>query len=67
MSDVEVVDALMSKARGHCRLLFFKFEDERQETLNVRRRDVVTVGTLNERLSLEIEDGDEASHREEQD
>ena len=58
MADVHVVYALVGKTG--CDLLAFllHLEAEREESFDVGGRDIVSVGALDERLALEIEDCD---------
>ena len=64
MPDVHVVHPLARKARRHLLPFLLELEDDRQKLLDVRRRHVVAVRPLDERLALEIEDGDERGHRD---
>lgn len=50
VSDVEVVDPLTREARRHVRALLLLLQYEGQEALDSVRRDVVAVGSLDERL-----------------
>ena len=57
MADVHVVHGISREARRHLLTLFFEFEDYGQEAFDVGRGDVIAVGTLDEWLALEVEDG----------
>lgn len=62
MSDVHKVDSLISEAGSDLLALLLEFEDKREEALYLSSRNIVSVRTLNKRLSFEVEDGYEAGH-----
>ena len=57
MADVHVIHGISREAWRHLLTLFFEFEDYGQKPFDVGRRNVIAVGTLDERLALEVEDG----------
>ena len=57
MADVHVIHGISREAWRHLLTLFFELEDYGQEPFDVGRGDVIAVGTLDERLALEVEDG----------
>lgn len=62
MADVHEVDALVRETWGNLLPFLFYVENERQETFDVRCWYIVSVRALDERFSLEVEDGYEAGH-----
>ena len=63
MSNMHVVDPLVRETGRHLLSILFDLQHERQESLNVRRRDIITIRALDQRFSFEVENSDEAGHR----
>ena len=64
MPDVHVIHPLPGEARRDLLSLLFQVKDYGQELLNVRRRNIVAIGPLDEGLALEVEYCNQACHRE---
>ena len=64
MPDVHVIYPLPGEARRDLLSLLFQVKDYGQELLNVRRRNIVAIGPLDEGLALEVEYCNQACHRE---
>lgn len=62
MADVHVVYALTGDTRGDLLTLLFDIKDEGEKAFNIGWGHIVSVGALDEGLSLEIEDGYQTSH-----
>jgi len=62
VTDVHIVNALISKAGCHLLSFLFNFENQGKKTFNTRGRDIVAVRALDQGLSFEVENGYEASH-----
>lgn len=58
MADVHVVYALVGETWCELLTLLFHLEAKREKSFDVVGRDIVSVGALDERLALEIEDCD---------
>ena len=66
MSNVHKVDPLTRHAwcYGLLTALLFDVEDEGEEAFDVRGGNIVSVRSLDQRFSFEVEDGDQAGHCE---
>ena len=62
--DVHVIHPLSRETRRDLLSLLFQVKDYGQELLNVRRRNIVAIGPLDEGLALEVEYCNQACHRE---
>lgn len=51
---VHVVDSLAGEARSDRHVLFLHIQDQWHEPLDIRRRNVIPVGSLNQGLSQEV-------------
>jgi hypothetical protein len=62
MPDVQVVDTLTRETWGDLLAFLLDLKDQRKKSLDVGWWNIVSVGSLDERFSLEVEDGDERRH-----
>jgi hypothetical protein len=62
VSYVHKIDTLTGETWGDLLAFLFRVQDERKETFDMRRGNVVTIRPLDQGFSFEVKDGNDARH-----